>query len=106
MTASPQKASAAARPLPQLQHDGRRFDKKQVSRHATATDASRGNRKQSTAERFSSTNELTSRAASGDSEPRNHRHCGPVWFSDWLAAAPLQTRKRINGAAADLLLLC
>src|SRR5262249_29827783 len=30
-----------------------------------------------------------------------NRKAAPVKFSDWLAAAPLQSRDRINGAAAD-----
>src|SRR5215472_6216371 len=69
MTASPHNVSAAAGPPPQLQHDGRRLAKKQ-DRQATATDASRGKRKQSTAERFSSTIEFSSGAGTEDFMPR------------------------------------
>src|SRR5437870_5620256 len=36
------------------------------------------------------TTKLTSRAAAEDSEPRNHRHGGPVWFSDFVMPRPVQ----------------
>ena len=52
------------------------------------------------AQRFSSTTKLTSRAASEDIVPRNQRHGGPVWLSDWFGGA-LADSKGCQGAYVD-----